>query len=373
MEGKREKFQVGDRVTDAAPMEVTDELGVVARFSCAGAAERVEVRVATPRLVLVRHEAAQVLAAVERATTDARAVVLQTNDAVLREAARAAGYRGGLRADLIRDDAPGVPVPATVAEWLPELTIVEHAASAPRRLTRFLATGLDRMVRIEGSRGGTTVAVVVPMGPDTLLEPVAATVDTLLDLTARFGPASVRVPPITFSLNGTGIAHGHVAGANAGAGIVLSPMYVDADALARIRRRLDLEARTGPVVRGTRPTRPAPPRHFSVEKTVVHEVGHSVDQAPGSGRLSDTVSARRTLGRAVGVDSVEHALRAAWQGAPPEWVAAHRRIVTDLSAYATTNCVELFAEAFVAWYLRDDTPIARAMDEVLRERYPDLP
>jgi hypothetical protein len=67
------------------------------------------------------------------------------------------------------------------------------------------------MVRIEARRDGVATAVTVPMGPDTLLEPVAATVDTLLDLTARFGRASVRVPPITFSLNDAGIAHGRVA------------------------------------------------------------------------------------------------------------------------------------------------------------------
>jgi hypothetical protein len=222
------------------------------------------------------------------------------------------------------------------------------------------------MTRIEARRGGATAAVVVPMGPDTLLEPVAATVDTLLDLTARFGAASVYVPPITFSLNGMGIAHGRVAGANAGAGIVLSPIYVDAGALARVRKRLDAVARGGRV-----PSRPGEHR-FRVERTVVHEVGHSVDQAAGSGRLSDTVEVRRALGRAVGVDSVELALRATWQNAPPEWAAARARIVADLSDYATTNCVELFAEAFVAWYLREDTPIAGAMDAVLRARYPQL-
>src|SRR6476646_2143359 len=346
--------------------EVTDELGVVARFSCVESAvgDAFEVRVATPRLVLVGTEAAQVLVAIERETTGARSVELRSNDAVLRQAARAAGYRGGLRADLVRDDAPNPPVPATVAEWLPDVAVVERAASVPRRVTRFFATGLDRMLRIEGSRAGVAVAVVAPMGPTTLLEPVAATVDTLLDLTARFGPAPVRVPPITFSLNGTGIAHGQVAGANAVAGIVLSPMYVDAAALARIRRRLDANARGG----GS-PRRPRG-NHFRVEQTIVHEVGHSVDQAEGSGRLSDTVDARTTLGRAIGVDSVELALRAGWQGAPPEWAAARDHIVEDLSAYATTNCVELFAEAFVAWYLREDSPIVAAMDTVLRRRYP---
>jgi len=347
--------------------EVTDALGIVARFSCTATPTGVEVRVATPRLVLRREEAAQVLAAVERETAEVPVVVLMTNDAVLREAARAAGYHGGLRADLVRDASPRPPVPATVAEWLPGTRVVERPASPPRRLTRFLSTGLERMVRIEAARDGVAVSVVVPLGPDTLLEPVAATVDTLLDLTRRLGPATVRVPPITFSLNGTGIAHGRVAGANAGAGIVLSPMYVDAAALARIRHRLDAVARGG----GT-PRRPRG-NHFRVEQTIVHEVGHSVDQAEGSGRLSDTIDVRATLGRAIGVESVELALRAGWQGAPPEWAAARDRIVEDLSAYATTNCVELFAEAFVAWYLREDAPIVAAMDTVLRRRYPGMP
>jgi hypothetical protein len=355
-------------VTDANPVEVTDELGVVARLYGSDTDDGLVVHVVTPRLVLTRDESAQVLAAVERATTEAPAVRLVTNDAVLREAARAAGYRGGLRAPLVRDATTGtVPVPTTVAGWLPDVEVTEQAASPPRRLTRFLATGLDRTARITARRSGFEAAVVTPLGPDTLLEPVAATVDTLLDLAIRFGPAPVRVPPITFSLNGTGIAHGRVAGANAGAGIVLSPMYVDAGVLARIRRRLDANARGG----GS-PRRPRWER-FRVELVAVHEVGHSVDQARGSGRLSDTVEARTALGRAVGVDSVELALRAGWSGAPAAWSSGRARIVEDLSEYATTNCVELFAEAFVAWYLREETPIVGAMDEVLRSRYPELP
>jgi hypothetical protein len=350
-------------------VEVTDELGIVARLACLDAAGGIDVHIATPRLVLTRSEAAQVLAEIERATTEAPAVTLFTSDAVLRESARSAGYRGGLRAPLVRDHrpAPAAVGPRTIAEWLPDAEIDVRPASPPRRVTRFLATGLDHTARITARRAGAEAAVVTPLGPDTLLEPVAATVDTLLDLDARFGPAQVRVPPITFSLNGTGIAHGQVAGANAGAGIVLSPMYVDAAALARIRRRLDVTARGGGSPRRSQGNR------FRVELVVVHEVGHSVDQARGSGRLSDTTETRRTLGRAIGIDSVELALRAGWQGSPPEWAAAHARIVESLSQYATTNCVELFAEAFVAWYLGSDTPIVGAMDSVLRARYPELP
>ena len=73
------------------------------------------------------------------------------------------------------------------------------------------------------------------------------------------------------------------------------------------------------------------------------------------------------------MDSIELALRAGWQDAPEAWFAARERVIAELSLYATTNCVELFAEAFVAWYLREETALARAMDAVLRARYPELP
>jgi hypothetical protein len=258
-------------------------------------------------------------------------------------------------------------VPSTVAEYLPDALVDLQTASPPRRVLRFLATGLGRAGRITAHRAGVEASLVVPLGPDTLVEPVAATVDTVLTLTERLGPVATRIPPVRFSINDAGIAGGRTAGANAGAGIVLSPMYVDANAVARIRKRRDAEAR------GVESPRRPRWEHFPVDLVIVHEIGHSLDQATHSGRLSDTVEARRTLGESVGVASIELALRAGWQDAPAAWVAAREHVVTDLSLYATTNCVELFAEAFVAWYLREETALARAMDTVLRERYPDLP
>jgi hypothetical protein len=350
-------------------MEITDELGVVARLAGATGDQGTEIFVVTPRIVLTPGEAAQVLAAVERATVDPSTVTIVTTDAALRAAARAIGFAGGLRAPLVRDESgpPPPPTPTTVAAWLPDAEIEVRNASPPRRVSRFLATGLDDTARITARRDGVEIQVVAPLGPDTLLESVAATVDTLLHLSKRLGSAATRMPPISFSLNGPGVAHGRVAGANFGGGIVLSPMYVDGGALARIRKRRDAVPWSGRSPRRPRWTQ------FAVDLVVVHEVGHSVDQAARSGRLSDVVATRRTLGESVGVESIELALRSHWLDAPEEWRAARARIVADLSEYATTNCVELFAEAFVAWYLREDTPIAAAMDSVLRARYPDLP
>jgi hypothetical protein len=356
-------------VTDQTPVEVKDELGVVARFACTPGDRGADVHVVTPRIVLTPGEAAQVLAAIERATADATSATIVTTDAALRAAARAIGFGGGLRAPLVRDgsDPSPAPVPTTIAAWLPDAEIEVRSASPPRRVSRFLATGLDRTERVTARRDGVEIQVVTPLGPDALLEAVAATVDTLLTLSTRLGAAASRMPPISFSLNGPGIAHGRVAGANFGGGIVLSPMYVDGGALARIRKRRDAVPWSGRTPRRPRWSQ------FAVDLVVVHEVGHSVDQAERSGRLSDVVATRRALGESVGVESVELALRSHWLDAPDAWRAARARIVDDLSEYATTNCVELFAEAFVAWYLREESPIAGAMDSVLRARYPDLP
>jgi hypothetical protein len=353
-------------VTDAPPTRVTDDLGVVAAFTVGEADDGATVRVVTPRVVLTRDESARVLAEVEQRTAGAPTVVVFTVDAALREAARAAGYRGGLRSPLRRTpDSASEPVPATVAEWLPDTDVEVRRAAG--RLPRLLATGLDQPSRVTARRDGAEVDIVLPLGPNALLEAIAATVDTLLTLTVRLGPVARRVPSMRFSRNGPGMAHGRYAGVNEGGAIVLSPMYVDGTALDAIRRRRDVAIGTG-----RSPERPRWDR-FAVDLVVVHEAGHSVDQAPRSGRLSDTVDARREIGAAFGVETVELALRADWANAPDDWERARERIVADLSLYATTNPVELFAEAFVAWYLREDTPVVAAMDGVLRARYPDLP
>ena len=263
-------------MTEGLPLEVTDELGVVARVACTSTPAGVEVRPETPRLVLTRPEAAQVLAAIEAETTGVPSVVLVSNDAVLREAARTAGYHGGLRADLVRDVGPRPHVPRTVAEWLPDAQVTERVASAPRRLTRFVTTGLDRMARVEAHHGGVTAAVVVPIGHDTLLEPVAATVDTLLDLTARSAQRrctshrsrSRSTAPV--SRTAASPAPTPVPGSSS-ARSTSTPARSPAYGAASMWRHTAAGAR-----------RPGEHR-FHVERTVVHEVGSLGRPGAGSG------------------------------------------------------------------------------------------
>ena len=130
-------------MTEAFPMEITDELGVGARLAGSTDERDTEIFVVTPRIVLTPGEAAQVLAAVERATADAPTTTIVTTDAALRAAARAIGFGGGLRAPLVRgrSAAAPAPVPTTVAAWLPDAEIEVRTASPPRRVSRFLAAG----------------------------------------------------------------------------------------------------------------------------------------------------------------------------------------------------------------------------------------
>src|SRR4051812_40504788 len=286
-------------MTDVTPHEVTDEQGIVAWVGVHSDGATADVRVLTPRLVFTPDEAARVLTAVDGLVAGAPVTTLRSLDPLLRAPARDAGFAGGLRDPLRRAPAApaGAPVPTSVPDYLPDAEVVVQESSPPRRLLRFLATGIDRAARVTARRDGVEVALLTPLGERTMAEPVAATLDALLRLSTRLGPVAPMIPPVRFSINDAGIADGRTAGANAGAGIVLSPMYVDAGAIDRIRKRRDAVAHGAFV-----PRRPGG-EHFAVELVVVHEVGHSLDQAPRSGRLSDTVAARRTLGESIGIES----------------------------------------------------------------------
>ena len=316
------------------------------------------------------------LAAIERATDRGAAPwCCAPTTRCSGEAARAAGYRGGLRADLVRDDAPSAH--RCRPRWpsgSPTSTSSSRPPPPPRRLTRFLATGLDRMVRIEGSRGRRRGRGRGADGPGHA---------------ARAGRRHRRhaARPHRAVRAGGGARpadhvlaqrHGHRPrsgrGRERGRGHRAQP-----DVRRRRRARRGSAAgstarRARARVRSTRPTRPRRRATSRSRRPWCTRSATRVDQARGIGSAQrhGRGAAGRSDARSASTPSSSPS-GPSWQGAPPEWAAARERIVTDLSAYATTNCVELFAEAFVAWYLRDDTPIAAAMDEVLRQRYPELP
>jgi hypothetical protein len=344
-----------------APAEVLDAEGLIARVHTVpgehGAALVVEPR----RLPLTEGEVRLVLDRVDAERHHSGATQLRARDGVLRDRARARGYDGVLRADL---EFTGTPSVERLDRYLPDTQVSIRRESAWRRGVRRLASGVADLRPVVATRGGVTASVIAPVGPTTMTESLAATIDTLLRVSLRLGPVAARIPPITFAVPDQRTAVGHVAGSNAGSAIALSPWYVDRAAVSRVRARLD-EAGRAPF---SAPRR-AGEAWLAIDGVVAHEIGHSLDQAAGSGALSDTAGWRRSLGASLGLMSVEPALRPRSSADEP----ARRALVEALSAYATTNCQELFAEAFEAWSLGVTNPVVDAFAAALHDRYPELP
>lgn len=340
---------------------VVDADGPVARVHSVPGARHTTLVVEPHRSPLTEAEVGLVLDRVEAERDASGALRLRARDGVLRDRARARGYDGPLRADLV---FAGRVTEERLDGYLPKTAVTVARESVWRRGTRRLASGVGDLRRIVATRDGTTVEVIAPLGPTTMLESVAATLDTLLRVSARIGPLTARIPPITFAVPDQRTAVGHVAGSNAGSAIALSPWYVDRAAVDRVRARLDEGGRSA-----FRTPRRVDSEWLAIDAVVVHEIGHSLDDAGSFGALSDTTEWRRALGGALGIVSIEPAVL-------PRTAAdetAHRALVEQLSAYATTNCQELFAEAFEAWYFGGRNPVVDAFAAELHRRYPELP
>ena len=78
------------------------------------------------------------------------------------------------------------------------------------------------------------------------------------------------------------------------------------------------------------------------------------------------------LGDALGVGTLEHALRGRERDAPPEWRAAHERLVQDVSAYAGTNPREASAEMFSLWWTTPAPrpPVIERFGELVERYFP---
>ena len=88
---------------------------------------------------------------------------------------------------------------------------------------------------------------------------------------------------------------------------------------------------------------------FPIDGVVAHEYWHNLDTTvlatPGV-----YVEINRALGAELGVETFEHALRGREATAPPAWQQALRRIMHEVSPYATTNMREATAEMFKLWW-----------------------
>jgi hypothetical protein len=164
-----------------------------------------------------------------------------------------------------------------------------------------------------------------------------------------------------------------VSGQAGGGRITINPAHVSTDAVATlIAKYADAETLAGTAGAPSRYRAPGRPSGYSlpVDRVMAHEVGHCVDGLSLNGRIADSAPFRARIGRALGVESVELALRGRRPDAPPEWRRAYGDLVAQISDYATTSGVELFAEIFAAWWNGDAGPVVEAFDEIMQAQFP---
>jgi hypothetical protein len=320
---------------------------IVARLSIPAEADGVVmVDVAAP--VHVQRAEAQVLLDAAAELVDSWPVVtLEVSDELVRYEARCRGFAGPLRAPLISPTvggsgaSPDGNVASAVGALLPT-SEVRHKRSL------FRAPDLHVVPLV----GNGALRVRLPRDTEVMPEAVAAALDTALAVKARFGRAASGIGGLSFDHGGEALATGAISGLAEGASgvVVLTPNFVGADLLAGERRA---RAEAGWQVRPS----PASARPFApLDRVVAHECWHYLDAEI---RVSGTayIEFNAALGDALGVDTLEHALRGRERDAPGDWRAAHERLVQDVSAYAGTNPREASAEMFSSWWT---TPAPRA-------------
>jgi hypothetical protein len=296
-------------------------------------------------------------------------LAVRVSDPLVRYALRRAGFSGPLRAPLARAGLlraapadPPVARPSDRDDLASEVGALVPGASVRRRGGfrrgyEIVATATDRPVAIR---------VRLPRRDDLMPEPIAAAIDTALGVKARFGRPASGIVGLSFDHGGDALSTGDVAGLAEGASgvVVLTPNFVCADLLA--------DQRVARASAGHHRGAPADDRPFAVVDAVIaHECWHYLDAEV---RVSGAayVEFNAALGEALGVDSLEQALRGREHDAPPAWVVAHDRRVCDVSAYAATSPREATAEMFSAWWCATGpaSPVIARFGELVERYFP---
>jgi hypothetical protein len=297
-------------------------------------------------------------------------VVVDTVDELTRLVARASGYSGGLREPLRRalngPDAttePPRPLPDTrpllpdtrsllrdsgrllrdVSAFVPELA-VETRTKGWARLVGSPPKLIDVVASHPALRRPVTLRM--PNRPDAIPEAIAEILDTAIGVLRRFPVEIHRISCETASYD---LANGRHAGEtfpNIGM-VYLSSSYLLADDFERTQRAW-IEHNPGLRRRSL-----APPPYSSIDGITAHELWHRIEDAY---HHADWIAIHRALGAELGVETLEHALRGGSPGAPAAWQHAYRRVVDEVSRYATTNPREAKAEMFMFWWCRSGPP-----------------
>jgi hypothetical protein len=312
-------------------------------------------------------------------------VELHGTSLLLRHEARRLGFRGPLHAPLrARVGDVGRPVagpdPATGsgpddrAQWLAAALGEFGVTATPARRAR----PLGRLAkRLKGGVGDPlevvcawapdrTFSISVPDRPDLMPEPIALAATTTTNVFHRFSAFAAAVAVVRFDYGVYGLKEGHYAGVAAGSdpSIYLAIDFVAAEgALATWQSRGRSEGTITPE---------APASCTPVEEVVAHELWHRIEFVFDARDYRSSLDFRRQLGLALGVETLEHALKGGATTAPPAWQTAHRRLVDEVSDYAATNVREATAEMFKLWWCRGETcsPIVVRFGELVDEFLP---
>ncbi len=275
------------------------------------------------------------------ALTAAGVPVLDVSDELVRHVARGAGWTGGLRAPLVAPTAPPAPVDpaAAVQELLPGTEVTRRGRS--RHVLSLRAVGPD----------GLKLKIKVPDRSDVMPELLASALDVAFSVRRRFGRMASGVHTIAID-DGAGMFDDHRTAGSASSGtgtFFLDTSLACVEAMDAQRRR----------TAGRRGVSARPPRPwFAIDGVVAHEYWHNLDTTVVA-TPAVYLELNRELGVELGVETYEHALRGRESGAPFAWQAAFQRILTEVSAYATTNWRESTAELFKLWWCApDDAPLA---------------
>jgi hypothetical protein len=328
---------------------------------------------------------AAVAEAEERGATD---VALLSQSLLLRHEARRMGFRGPLRAPLAATtgaiarsamivDTAGVQDRRDRMAWLVAALDDVGVASMPARpagalgrLTRRLAGGVGDTLEVvvEGAPGRTFV-VSAPDRADTMPEAVALAADTTSAVLRRFPGQAAGVKFVYFDRAIYEMkAGGRTAGMTEGSApsIHLNVMYVSAEASLEMTGERDKD-RTEHSGRA----RP-PPTFTALDHTVAHELWHRIEMVFEARDYRSSIDLRRQIGRSLGVETLEHAVKGGSAKAPAPWQAAYRRLMDEVSPYATTGVREATAEMFKLWWCRSGptSPVVTRFGELVDQFFP---
>jgi hypothetical protein len=311
-------------------------------------------------------------------TRHGRALELDTTDPLVRDFARHRGFTGALRGPLVPGGA-GVPptddvvgVEAALHQLLPDIRVRVEATPGPvRSWLRRTVSGVANLINVDAAPDDReeSTRFSVPLRADLLVESIARCIDTAIAIRRRFPAAGRTVRRISFDHADFELLHGNHAGSadrNSGT-IHMNASFATFDGLAVMETARAARAAGGwpppvrptgaePDVRVLIPVRnPAqvPPPWNVIDAVTAHEMWHQMEGAVEGRRSLDGLELRRSLGEALGVETLEQAINGGRPRAPDAWKAAHARLVDEVSSYGASAPLEATAEMFMLWWCAD--------------------